>query len=551
VSSGPNYLPLDEELAIEDGEVTRADVRLAQWFDPKTEGYYCGDNHVHTRHDATGEVKSDRQYAALQARAGGLDFLTEAGSSLGDDRAGKLSRPGFLFSSSPELAVGAFVGHFNTPGAQPTWEGTSPLPARELVEAAHADGGAVIYTHPLAPPQQLHWMGATELLSDAVLRCCADTVDVRSEAEKYLWFAALNLGNRLGVSGSTDSCLERLRTSSPGDYRVYVQADSLDYPSICEGIRQSRTFASNGGPLFAFLRVDGRPPGSEVRAAPESRYRAEINVVSWRPLSSVALIRRGKEAHRFEPAGNRSFSAVHEFEETGTAWYVLRAEDEQGNWAMTSPIYFTPAATEPPPAATMALLEIGNFTGYDELRKEFFAHVIATVSEGPISVVRLLKNDEPICELRPESGDNLSSAGIPCTGVKGEFQEGWVWWPSPEKAQHFQMDAPVVESGWYQVEVLTVGGDSFRSHALFFDASHPKSRQLSSAVLSGDGNRFALVGYGEDKPLEEVGPPFQRNVWWYPGNQYWRIKVILDGRTAFERSAENTEIAALFRPFDT
>lgn len=546
ISSGPDYVPLEETVAVAAGELIRAEVRLRRWFDPRSRGYWCGDNHVHAQHDATADVRTDLEYTALQARANGLDFLTEARSNVSYEGIEELSRPDFLLSSAYEGRIGAFVGHFNTPGAPDPAPGIGPLPARELVENAHNAGGAVIYTHPLAPPTQLHWMGATQMLSDAVLGQCADAMDIRSPAEEHLWYLLLNLGNRIAASSSTDACLGRRGSPRPGAHRIYVQGEALDYAHICGAIRAGRTFATDGGPVFAFLTVDGQPPGSEIRAERGRTYRAQMEVAALRPLKSVALLRRGAKVREFENPGRGTLAFTHDFAEGGEAWYVLRAEDDEGKWAITSPVYFAAPVPHRRPPAGLVLLEIGNFTGFIELRRQFFAHVIATAWPGPITVVRLLRDGTPLYELAPWRGDKVSAAGTPCTGVEGEFQEGWVWWPGPAGAQHFQMDAPVAESGWYQVEVETAAGQSCCSHAIYFDSRHPKSRQLSSAVLSGGGNHLALAGYGEEMPLDRINLPFEGDHWWYPDRQYWHLQVVLDDRPAFEHTADG-EAAALFR----
>ena len=132
----------------------------------------------------------------------------------------------------------------------------------------------MIHTHPLTPPHQMHWMGAAEILSDAVLGRCADALDLDGQASELLWFAVLNLGNRVAASGYTDCALGRRSTPSPGDRRVYCKAEELTYPAIVEAIRRGRTFATNGGPFFPFVTIDGKGPGGDARVTWEPAPRA-------------------------------------------------------------------------------------------------------------------------------------------------------------------------------------------------------------------------------------------------------------------------------------
>ena len=136
------------------------------------------------------------------------------------------------------------MGHFNTPGIRQAIPDARyeqlvrrPLPGQAIIEEVHRQGGVTTHTHPLTPPQLRHWMGATEMLSDAVLGQCADLIDLDSEASQQLWFTVLNLGRRVAASGSTDSALGRRHTSSPGDRRVYCRADRLDYQDIVAAMR--------------------------------------------------------------------------------------------------------------------------------------------------------------------------------------------------------------------------------------------------------------------------------------------------------------------------
>ena len=141
---------------------------------------------------------------------------------------------------------------------------TARCPRRGSPRRSTRRGGAVIHTHPLTPPHQMHWMGAAEVLSDAVLGRRADALDLDGQASELLWFAVLNLGNRVAASSYTDCALGRRSTPSPGDRRVYCRAEELTYPAIVEAIRRGRTFATNGGPLFPFVTIDGKGPGETI-----------------------------------------------------------------------------------------------------------------------------------------------------------------------------------------------------------------------------------------------------------------------------------------------
>src|SRR5262249_23745909 len=155
---------------------------------------------------------------------------------------------------------------------------------------------------------------------DGVLRRCGDAFDLDSAATERLWFALLNLGNRLAASGSTDAALGRLQTPSPGDRRVYCPADALTYPAVVRALRQGPAFATNGGPVFPFFTVDGHGPGATLRPARDSAHKAEVEVRCLHPLKRAELYRRGRVVKAFDVAGKQgAVRLAHTLREDGKA----------------------------------------------------------------------------------------------------------------------------------------------------------------------------------------------------------------------------------------
>jgi len=540
ISAGPEFEP--QELVVEPntGECLRLKVALKQWFSLRDHGWIGGDNHVHAQHDENADVRTDYAYAVLQARANGLRFITENGSApTVRDGAKQLHPPDFLMMHAVEQRPGPFIGHFNTPGLRQPLEKfpDTPLLAQALLDAVHQRGGALIHTHPLSPRHQLHWMGATEMFSDAVLGQCADALDTDSPMTELFRFAVLNLGNRLAVSGSTDCDLGRRRTLSPGDRRVYCHADELSAAAIANALRNGRTFATDGGPLFVFFTVDGHLPGDVLRAT-NATARAEVHAL--RPLRAVEIYRRGHRVKAFDVKKPNDFT--YPIHETERSWYTFRAEDVDGHWAVTSPIYFEPPDAGPRPSSVALLLEISNASRFAELRRSFFAHIIVTVSpDQRLTEVQLLKDGTPLRRFRSADGDRCSDK-TPVTGIHGDYTAGSIWW----KSQHLQADEPVAQSGWYAIRATTADGKTLASDAVYFDATHRNSHELSVVNMAGGDTRFTLWGYGEEAPLAEQPTG---DHWWYPNNAFWQIRAAFGG-TNRELSGGNRAALKLFRQAD-
>jgi hypothetical protein len=547
IFKGANYLPIDQEIDVPKGKKLSFVAEMEQWFSPEEIGWYAGDNHVHALHDKDAAVKTDLEYTALQARANGLSFITEAGSNVDYNNLEKLSTDDFLMRYAGEVRPGCYVGHFNTPGIQTTFGYTElnnlvkrPLPAQAVYEEVRKRNGVVIHTHPMTPRHQLHWMGAGEAYSDAVMGHCPDLFDLDANHTRSLWFSILNLGNKVAASGYTDAALGRTTTLSPGDGRVYCQADEFTYESIVDAMRKGRTMVTNGGPVFAFLKVNGKGSGADLKIAEGSTPTFSLKVHSLKKFRSVALYMNGVRSHAFSIKGKEderelSFQGDIKLDRSKASWIVALVDNDKGEWCITSPIYLTPEGTKREDLrkdSCAILFEISNHSRFAQLRKEYFAHILTTVAEGDtLKKVELLKNEKVLHSYLPEDGDYLTDEKIPTTELFGDYAKGWIWYPKPSEPQHFQADYPIHESGWYSVRTLTTSGKTHLSDSLYFNFDHLNSQATSVGHIFAKGTQFTLWGHAEDAPLDQVNPPYTQGNWWYSKNGYWRIITSFEGKT--------------------
>jgi hypothetical protein len=353
-------------------------------------------------------------------------------------------------------------------------------------------------------------MGAGELWSDMVHRRCADAIDVDNLSTEFLVYAASNLGNKVAVSGYTDAALGRTKTKSPGDHRIYANASEFTYKAIINSIRQRQTFATNGGPVFAFLSVSDAVGG---------RVTATIEVQSLHALDSVELLANGAVIKTLDVTGELPLRAevTVPVSTSGGQWILLRARDKHRNWAVTSPVHLREVG--PLPAAA-ALLEINNTARGMQLRKQFHAHAIVSVSPelGLIRVV--IQRDGKDWQSFAPSAPMKKRMITPVTAFGDSYAAGFVFVHEEGRAIHFQADWPVTESGWYALAGKTSDGRVIAADAVYFDAESTVSHELSSARLVGPRTELVLHGYGEEMPLAEITLPFEGDHWWYPANAY-------------------------------
>jgi hypothetical protein len=245
------------------------------------------------------------------------------------------------------------------------------------------------------------------------------------------------------------------------------------------------------------------------------------------------MYRNGRRVAAFDVKdrqGSLDLRSQIELPQDRPSWLVAYAQDQNGKWCVTSPIYFEPAK-EPPdeeqvPLAWTILFEVSNATRFVHLRPQFFAHVVVTVGAGDrLAQVELLRNGEPLQTFRPADGDRLAEDRIPVTEIRGDYAEGWIWHPNREAPNHFQADVPITLSGWYSVVATTADGKKLESDALLYEAANPASHALAIANLVGPETKLALWGYGEDAPLADLAASPENGSWWYPQNTYWRLRT--------------------------
>ncbi len=532
ISRGPEYVPLDFSFEIPEGHRVEIKAELFRWISLEERGWYGGDNHVHAKHDEHTPIKTDLSYAVLQARANGLSFITEAGSNVSYDQLEALNRPDFAVRHCGEIRPGPYVGHLNPAGLFEPFEESfyenlikRPLPAQAIFAEVHKRGGAVIHTHALMPRHQLHWMGAAEAWSDAISGQTAHLLDVDANHTELLWFAMLNAGARIGVSGHTDAALGRDNTPTPGDNRVYCRADRHDYAAFVDAMRRGRTMATNGGPLFAFLSIGEAGPGDTMKV-PGYPAKVRLEVESLAKVQSAGIYLNGERKIAWdvrEQLGSLKFEGTLEIPADRDCWVNARVQDVNGKWCLTSPVFFEGRKKAAKDPAAAILFEISNATRFADLSRNFFAHVIATVrAPEKIKEVELLRDGEVWKSYESKAGNQLPSDGkIPVTGMWDNYSDGHIWHPAPETPQHFQGDAQVLETGWYSVRVRT-NKRTLRSDAVRFEKENPLSHSLSAAKLLAHETELNLWGYGADVEHATIRPPLVKGSWWYPKDIFWR-----------------------------
>lgn len=118
----------------------------------------------------------------------------------------------------------------------------------------------------LAIPE-MNGIGAQEICVTTAQGLCdfISAMDTQRTPEWNCWYHIMNAGFPLKASGETDfPCISGSRV---GQGRVYVQlgkVDKVDYTAWCEGIRQGRSYVSDGYAHALEFTVNGKSAGDKV-----------------------------------------------------------------------------------------------------------------------------------------------------------------------------------------------------------------------------------------------------------------------------------------------
>jgi hypothetical protein len=321
---GPEYLMLTREITVEASKGQTEEFQLKRWVHPAARGWWSGDHHIHAAGCAHYESPTEGVTPAdMMRHVLGEDLNVGCCLSWGpcwyhqktffEGKVHKLSTADYLLRYDVEVSgfPSSHCGHIcllrlreqDYPQTRriedwPSWD----LP---IFRWAKSQGAVVGFAHSgwgldvgpirdlpnyLVPP--MNSIGANEYLVDIAHNACdfISTVDTPSVHELNIWYHTLNCGYRCRISGETDfPCIFGERV---GIGRSYVHLDDkLDFDSWAEGIKNGRSYVSDGKSHLMDFTVDGVPVGtnkSEIKLARPGRVKVKASVAALLEANSSA-----------------------------------------------------------------------------------------------------------------------------------------------------------------------------------------------------------------------------------------------------------------------
>ena len=291
---GPEYTTEQRRVRVAPGQSAPVDFRLSRWIDPAALGWYSGDHHLHAAgcshyESPTEGVRPEDMMRHVLGEALSVGAVLNWGPGYYHQRRYFDAKDNPLSTASTlmryDLEVSGFpsshCGHLvllrlrdqDYPDTRqiedwPSWD----LPILQWAKAqgavagfAHSGWGLQVETHDLPnyamPP--FDGIGANEYIVDVT----HDAVDFMSALdtpfahELNIWYHTLNCGFRARLAGETDfPCITDERV---GGGRSYVHlAAGLSYDAWCDGLRQGRSYVSDGRAHLIDFTANGHAVGA-------------------------------------------------------------------------------------------------------------------------------------------------------------------------------------------------------------------------------------------------------------------------------------------------
>jgi hypothetical protein len=296
---GPEYLVKSRTITVPDAPAHRESFRLERWADLAAMRWFSGDHHVHAAgcghyESPTEGVRPEDMMRHILGEDLDVGCLLSWGpcwyyqKQFFEGKVSGLSTPDHLMRYDVEVSgfPSSYAGHLcllrlkedDYPGTTrieewPGWD----LP---VLKWGKSQGGVVGFSHSgwglitkdLRVPNYeiplFDSIGANEYIVD-VTHDAVDfisTVDTPAPFELNIWYHTLNCGYRARISGETDfPCIYGERVGLGRSY-VKLADGPLDFDRWVEGIKQGRSYVSDGFSHLVDFRVDDAPVGERDRA---------------------------------------------------------------------------------------------------------------------------------------------------------------------------------------------------------------------------------------------------------------------------------------------
>ncbi len=332
IFKGIEYQMQMREVNIQNGKTTELTVRMSRWINLPEQGWYGADDHIHIPRPVKELDPAISKW--MQAEDLHVANLLQFGHSKDFNQTiqyqhgpgGIYQEGNYILASGQENPRTDFLGHTVILGASSPIHFPDAYVIYKLFwEEAKRQGALSGYAH------YGLYGGAEYGLSIDLPYGLLNFLEVlQADAGIYnVWYEILNLGLRMTPTAGSDYFpSETVKFLFPGRERFYTEVRGpLTYEAWLEGVRQGRTFVTNG-PILE-LRVNEKGVGEEVvlRKPGSVQIEGAVRFDTARDnVKRLELITNGQLLRSFPRKGDSSeihFQFQHQVKES--CWLALRA----------------------------------------------------------------------------------------------------------------------------------------------------------------------------------------------------------------------------------
>lgn len=368
-------------VTVQGGDVTNASADVTQLYEPNDRGWYGVDPHAHSpwanstnAHDNTdpnetipGSANTRGDAWVVAHLAAQSDAVAISDHNMVDGHAPikeRATERGVPYLLSEEISTSEW-GHHNAYALE---EGNYVDPTGNMSEvygdARESGAEAIQVNHPYYNGNDPDGIGYFADLNRSGFNYSFDGAEVYNGLDEEddenmtirQMYAFWNDGREYAVTSVSDNHDALTHGPDTGTPRTYAYGDPGAGPAPngtewAEAVENQHTFATYG-PLVYFEAGDGAIPGDRV-AAEDGTITLSADLQNAEgDLKSARLVRNGTVVETFD-LDSQEESITYDAQVNGTKWFVLHVEDENGDRAMTSPIWVTEdGATTPDPSPT-------------------------------------------------------------------------------------------------------------------------------------------------------------------------------------------------------
>ena len=324
VGRGPEYEVIKRSIVVPKSATHRESFGLKRWIQPSKLGWFSGDHHIHAAGCAhyerpTEGVRPEDMFRHILGENLDIGCVLTWGpcwyaqKAYFDGKDHPLSTPNTLMRYDVEVSgfPSSHAGHLcllrlkedDFPGTTeieqwPSWD----LP---VLKWGKAQGAVVGFSHsgsglqvpddvlPSRHVPPFDGIGANEFIVDVVHDAVdfISAVDTTANWELSIWYHTLNCGYRARISGETDfPCVYGEKVGLGRSY-VRLAEGPLDFDRWSEGIRDGRSYVSDGKSHLIDFRVDDvrvGEAGSELRLEKPGAVTVTARVAAMLPPTPTA-----------------------------------------------------------------------------------------------------------------------------------------------------------------------------------------------------------------------------------------------------------------------